>query len=227
MKKRRFTGVIVCVAVTAMAFALTSCGGEKEKTVIGDLQSVSVSSAETAKFDRELSGKACGELEELIKGFNLEILDDDKQEVYDEGWFFQAEDEEGRAFAIQFFDRIMSINDDRYYRISEEDFDRLRAFCKDHEIDGAPKAVLSCKAFLESIDYDNVIDYGYHNFSELTDMEQLSAIGAKPKGVTAKNLSRYQMVFLGDATDKSPIESGNLHLVMEKKTEKVVWYEQV
>lgn len=221
MIKKVFTGLCLCMLVFTASLMLGNCSGESE-SILGTVKGMDIRSEEG--IETALSLTACQEFQEMVNGFTLTIREDDEEKAYDNGWFFRVEDENGKETSIQFFDNILSINDDRYYDITEKDYGSLQDFCKKYDVAGAPDLVLSSKAYLESIDYDNVIDYSYYAFSEIEKLDKLKQIGAAG-GITEENMNQYCLASLGDLMDESPIESGQLYLLLEKKTGKVVWYE--
>lgn len=223
MKKQIVTVACLCMVILATATLLGGCG-EKNKSVLGTVAGVQAGGGSGTEVS--LSDTACREFAQMVDGFTLSIREDDAQKRYEAGRFFRVEDTKGGKTNVQFFDRILSINDDRYYDITEQDYEALQAFCDKYEVGEVPRLVLSGKAYLEAIDYDNVIDYSYYTFTDIEHPKQLRQIGAE-KSVDSKNMDKYCLVSLGDTAGKSPVESGQLYLVQEKKTGKVVWHEPV
>lgn len=174
-----------------------------------------------------LGRKSCREFAKMVNGFSLETRENAKKDRYQTAWFFDVEDQQGKWTCLRFFDRILSVDDKVSYRISEEDYGRLKAYCRENDVKQAPKPILACKAYLESIDYGEPIDYSMFSIRKI-DMEEYRYLGMgqtqkSAKKVNEDNIGQYRLVSVGDVIDKSHMESGFLRLLVNQDTGEVVW----
>ena len=202
--KRRLA--VLAVAVMASA-SLASCGDKVIGTIDNNkLQAGNITNIEASMVPVTepfaLNREEMKDFVSLVNSFTLETRADNSTDKIGSPLLFVLKLQDGSSVSLSFFDQILTVDDTKYYSLSEGDQTMLYEFW-DRIYADLPDLVLICKQYVDHSNFANKdrIDYSKYSIDEMTLEKYESMAFVTEEKVGEKNIDQYRLVIVGDTSE--------------------------
>lgn len=203
--KRRLAVLAVVVMTSA---SLVSCEDEvigtidNNKLQAGNITNIEASMALPVTEPFALNTEEMKDFVSLVNSFTLETRADNSTDKIGSPLLFVLKLQDGSSVSLSFFDQILTVDDTKYYSLSEGDQTMLYEFW-DRIYADLPDLVLICKQYVDHSNFASKdrIDYSKYSIDEMTLGEYESMAFVTEEEVGEKNIDQYRLVIVGDTSE--------------------------